>query len=264
MVVRRTVVVQGISAWKRLDLVVRRGDHTHKPRTMTMTKLSPVAWRGITTLLFSTIIIFFPSPSSIDESARLVEGLVNVAPFSQVVGCCPIRRHTRLYNSHDAITVTTADELQAIPTSAISTDSSALVGDVASHDTQASTLQTIVQPRAPLPSTISADTASRNSQKSDKPAKRMGVWMPPSKNLDQRRGKIFSIQQPQDLLDFVIEDERLSVGELSINHRHAVMLSFVLYHWYHCFANAYHLQFKSKFMRAGVKHVKSLMYVIEV
>ena len=34
------------------------------------------------------------------------------------------------------------------------------------------------------------------------------VWTPPSQNT---RGKIFKIQQPQDLLDFVIEDERLSV-----------------------------------------------------
>ena len=39
--------------------------------------------------------------------------------------------------------------------------------------------------------------------------------VPPSQNVAQRRGKIFSIQQPQDLLDFVIEDERLSVGESS-------------------------------------------------
>lgn len=39
-----------------------------------------------------------------------------------------------------------------------------------------------------------------------------GVWVPPSQNVDQRRGNIFSIQQPEDLLDFVVEDERLSVG----------------------------------------------------
>jgi len=42
-------------------------------------------------------------------------------------------------------------------------------------------------------------------------APREGVLMPPSKNVAQRRGRMFSIQQPQDLLDFVIEDERLSV-----------------------------------------------------
>ena len=33
-------------------------------------------------------------------------------------------------------------------------------------------------------------------------------WKPPSQNTN---GKIFKIQQPQDLLDFVIEDERLSI-----------------------------------------------------
>jgi hypothetical protein len=59
------------------------------------------------------------------------------------------------------------------------------------------------------------EIASQGSQKRDKQAQRMGVWMPPSKNVDQKRGKIFSIQRPQDLLDFVIEDERLSVGESS-------------------------------------------------
>jgi hypothetical protein len=40
-----------------------------------------------------------------------------------------------------------------------------------------------------------------------------GAWKPPSQNKEQQRGKVFSIQQPQDLLDFVVEDERLSVGE---------------------------------------------------
>ena len=42
---------------------------------------------------------------------------------------------------------------------------------------------------------------------------REGIWRPPSQNVAQRCGNVFSIQQPQDLLDFVIEDERLSVGE---------------------------------------------------
>mmetsp|Transcript_34629 Transcript_34629/g.74885 ORF Transcript_34629/g.74885 Transcript_34629/m.74885 type:complete len:514 (+) Transcript_34629:40-1581(+) len=41
---------------------------------------------------------------------------------------------------------------------------------------------------------------------------RDGAWVPPSQNVAQRRhGRIFSIQKPDDLLDFVIEDERLSV-----------------------------------------------------
>jgi hypothetical protein len=40
------------------------------------------------------------------------------------------------------------------------------------------------------------------------------VWVPPSQNIDQRRGNIFSIKEPEDLLDFVSEDERLCVGKL--------------------------------------------------
>jgi hypothetical protein len=43
------------------------------------------------------------------------------------------------------------------------------------------------------------------------------VWAPPSKNVAQRKGKVFSIEKPQDLLDFVIEDERLSVGTSTAN-----------------------------------------------
>ena len=39
-----------------------------------------------------------------------------------------------------------------------------------------------------------------------------GVWLPPSMRYNPGT-RIFSIRQPQDLLDFVIEDERLSVGE---------------------------------------------------
>ena len=45
---------------------------------------------------------------------------------------------------------------------------------------------------------------------------RHGVWVPPSQNIKQRRGRIFRIEKPQDLLDFVIEDERLSVGKQCI------------------------------------------------
>ena len=37
------------------------------------------------------------------------------------------------------------------------------------------------------------------------------VWKPPSQNVAQRRGKIFDIQSPEDLLHFIIEDDRLSV-----------------------------------------------------
>lgn len=39
------------------------------------------------------------------------------------------------------------------------------------------------------------------------------AWVPPSQSIEQRRGNIFSIEKPEDLLNFVIEDESLSVGE---------------------------------------------------
>jgi len=55
-----------------------------------------------------------------------------------------------------------------------------------------------------------AAESSNNNIQSVAP-RRKGIWTPPSQNAAQRRGSIFSIQQPQDLLDFVIEDERLSV-----------------------------------------------------
>lgn len=57
------------------------------------------------------------------------------------------------------------------------------------------------------------DTATNNGEaKSNNIKQRKGVWRPPSQQQSSSSGpKIFSIQQPQDLLDFVIEDERLSV-----------------------------------------------------
>eukprot|EP00571_Detonula_confervacea_P011526 CAMPEP_0172305536 /NCGR_PEP_ID=MMETSP1058-20130122/6792_1 /TAXON_ID=83371 /ORGANISM="Detonula confervacea, Strain CCMP 353" /LENGTH=458 /DNA_ID=CAMNT_0013017157 /DNA_START=337 /DNA_END=1714 /DNA_ORIENTATION=+ len=51
----------------------------------------------------------------------------------------------------------------------------------------------------------------KNTSNNKTAPQRKGVWMPPSQNVEQRRGKIFSIQEPQDLFDFVVEDERLSV-----------------------------------------------------
>lgn len=59
----------------------------------------------------------------------------------------------------------------------------------------------------------SIDTATNNGEaKSNNIKQRKGIWRPPSQQQSSGSGpKIFSIQQPQDLLDFVIEDERLSV-----------------------------------------------------
>lgn len=59
----------------------------------------------------------------------------------------------------------------------------------------------------------SVDTATNNGEaQSNNIKQRKGVWRPPSQQQSSISGpKIFSIQQPQDLLDFVIDDERLSV-----------------------------------------------------
>ena len=38
------------------------------------------------------------------------------------------------------------------------------------------------------------------------------IWIPPSQQ-QQKRGNIFSITNPEDLLDFIIEDDRLCVGK---------------------------------------------------
>lgn len=53
-------------------------------------------------------------------------------------------------------------------------------------------------------------TAEKEAEAASSP-KLKGVWVPPSQNVEQRRGNVFSIHQPEDLLNFVIEDERLSV-----------------------------------------------------
>lgn len=45
-------------------------------------------------------------------------------------------------------------------------------------------------------------------------------WNNNNNGRQQRQGvpKVFAIRQPQDLLDYVIQDERLSVGELCMTH----------------------------------------------
>ena len=59
---------------------------------------------------------------------------------------------------------------------------------------------------------LQSDEGATSTNANDEPSQRKGVWMPPSQTTQQQqRKKIFSIQQPEDLLDFVVEDERLSV-----------------------------------------------------
>ena len=77
-----------------------------------------------------------------------------------------------------------------------------------SAESVATLAESVPPPPQPLAQTISQPAAPARSKSFGK-----GVWVPPSQNVSQRRGEVFAIQQPQDLLDFVIEDERLSVGE---------------------------------------------------
>ena len=181
-----------------------------------MKMLPPALWWGAIILFGSSSNLFSP-PRSINEPSCLAEGLVNVAPFSRWACCWPrSRQHTLVKNSRDDTSAAIAGELfPTRPTAEIlpESSSSSSLSDVTAHGTQVSSLQTTIPSTTSQFPSQSAESASGSSQKRQKPAQRMGVWMPPSKNVDQRRGKIFSIQKPQDLLDFVIEDERLSVGE---------------------------------------------------
>lgn len=45
----------------------------------------------------------------------------------------------------------------------------------------------------------------------DADAGREGAWRPPSQNAAQRRGGVFAVRDPGDLLDFASEDDRLAV-----------------------------------------------------
>lgn len=44
------------------------------------------------------------------------------------------------------------------------------------------------------------------------------VWVPPSQNASKKKGNVFVIQGAEDLLQFISEDERLSVGESQEGH----------------------------------------------
>ena len=40
-----------------------------------------------------------------------------------------------------------------------------------------------------------------------------GAWVPPSQNASKKKGNVFVVEGAEDLLQFISEDERLSVGE---------------------------------------------------
>ncbi len=132
-------------------------------------------------------------------SFAVVVGLVNVAP---PIACsrptAPMRggglgcRRNALpfFNSPDATTMTDSTAL-----------SPQVAAAAANHQTTGSS--------PPRTTQTTDERAPPRKNDGQQQLQRRRVWMPPSQN----PGKIFSIQQPQDLLDFVIEDERLSVGE---------------------------------------------------
>jgi len=63
-----------------------------------------------------------------------------------------------------------------------------------------------------IQNTVLFDTSSITVDQQINEKKDSTAWVPPSQS-KQRRGNIFSIHKPEDLLEFVIEDEKLSVGE---------------------------------------------------
>lgn len=68
----------------------------------------------------------------------------------------------------------------------------------------------IAAPGATAPSAAAADAKRGTRQEASEGA---AAWVPPSQNAGQRRGNVFAIRKPEDLLDFVAEDDRLGVGE---------------------------------------------------
>ena len=82
------------------------------------------------------------------------------------------------------------------------------------------------------------------------------VWVPPTQNIEQLRGNIFCINNPEDLLDFISEDERLCVGETCVSFIQSVFL--VLFYSQ---LLAYNLQLKST--QTGAERAKLLTHDIE-
>mmetsp|Transcript_38073 Transcript_38073/g.69889 ORF Transcript_38073/g.69889 Transcript_38073/m.69889 type:complete len:561 (-) Transcript_38073:2759-4441(-) len=154
------------------------------------------AMRSLPWLLFITLLLcpFHLRRSSTATYYAL--GLVNVAPITRLMAPWAVRNHgryTALFNVPEATTVDAP-----LTTAAPGGPSDATQAAAAESSPKSS-------PKAASPQQDTAQTASQKVPLLE------GVWVPPSQNVAQRRGKIFSIQQPQDLLDFVIQDERLSV-----------------------------------------------------
>jgi hypothetical protein len=174
----------------------RRGVAAHPPPAAGVRRHRRAAVLSLVTLLCP--------PSSgpgggIETSAFAVVGLANVAP--PIAGSRPTappmrggglgrRNAPPFFNSPDAtMTDSTASSSPQV----------AAENETAGY--------------APPRTTQTTDERAPPRKNDGQQLQRRRVWMPPSQN----PGKIFSIQQPQDLLDFVIEDERLSVGESDVS-----------------------------------------------
>ena len=122
--------------------------------------------------------------------------------------------HTRSISTQGSGRQTTIYPLFSAPDDVVVSDASSevntLVEDLTNDDSQ----QTTPIITTSVTQSYAKQNANENNKNSSSPPpKRKGVWAPPSQNVQQQpQGKIFSIREPQDLLDFVIEDERLSVG----------------------------------------------------
>lgn len=198
--------------------------------------------------MLSLVTLLCPPSSSrsgggIETSSFEVVGLVNVAP--PIAGSRPTapmrggglgcRRNAPFFNSPDATTMT---------------DSTALSPQVAAAAANQTTGY------APPRTNQKTDEQVPPRKNDGKQIQRRRVWMPPSQN----PGKIFSIQQPQDLLDFVIEDERLSVGE-SRSIR-PIMLSYSPFFSFAQFTHPDIARYASESLRQLVQNVPSLRHAL--
>ena len=58
------------------------------------------------------------------------------------------------------------------------------------------------------------DTSSITVDQQINEKKDSAAWVPPSQSIEQRRGNIFSIHKPEDLLDFVIDCDSIDLSTL--------------------------------------------------
>ena len=141
-----------------------------------------------------------PFSSSRKIETSFVVGLINnVAPIARPTALMRgLGRNAQFFSPPDATMTDTAADTSGAPSDSTLASMESSLQDRAEDKTTRSALLT----------TQTTDEQA-SSQKNGRQFQCKRVWIPPSQN----PGNIFSIQKPQDLLDFVIEDERLSVGK---------------------------------------------------